>query len=248
MTDAAAATAVPPPAAPATPAKSGIATRTYLLAGCSIGGTLCASLASSSSINLPFAILSAVFGGMIVLLTAAPGIVASAPGAAVPGPIGTAQALAKPSGTGAISIGIAAAVLSFIMNQIAQFAVGYTAYGIAGTELTPDQMFMLANIVGSSVIIIRVPFDLLIGAYLVSRARNVFGALGMFAVAYLVCYLIEQAVSAAFGMSGLYMTAMQGGVEAVLWGFGWVLGLPLICQTIGALGAKATAFFMRRKG
>jgi hypothetical protein len=245
---------VPHPTPAAAAAKTGIPARTYLLAGCSIGGTLCATLAANSGVNLPFAIASAVFGGIIVLVTAAPGVAAAAaaaaPAAVMPMDGSMAQVPAaarlKPSGTGAVGIGMSAAVLSFIMSQIAQFAVGYTLYGVNG-ELTNDQVFSVSDILGTSITIIRVPFEILIGAYLVSRARNIFAALATFAVAYFVIYLIEQTVSAAFGMSGLWRTWQSGGFEAVAWGFGWVLGIPLVAQGIGAVGAVITNWLSRRK-
>ena len=251
MSEAAAAT--PPPPAPVVPARSGPPVRTYVLAGCSIGGTLCASMASAATVNIPFAILSAVFGGIIVLVTAAPGVVAAAATAAPAAVASTMMdgAAAPPAAArepSPVTIGISAAVLIFIVNQIFQFAVGYTGYGVAGTELTLEQQVLLSEIMGFSIIVIRVPFDLLIGAYLVSHARSIIGALGVFVLAYLGCYLVEQSISAAFGASGLYMTAQQHGVTGVMLGFIWVLGMPLLCLALGAYGAKLAAWFTRRKG
>lgn len=249
MSDAATHPAPGPQPRPLTAGRGGVPLRVLLLGGCSIGGTLCASLSAASDINLPFAIASAVFGAILVVITAAPAT--AAPAAAPPAAVNTdTPALAvttRQQGSGTIGIGIAAAVLSFIVNQLVQFAVGFTAYGITGPDLTPEQMFALVNLIGLSVIMIRVPFDLLVGAYLVSRARNVFGALGMFALTYLGCYLVEQSISAAFGMSGLFMTATQGGLEALLYGFGWVLGLPILSMAVGAFGARGAALLMRSR-
>ena len=214
-----------------------------LLAGCSIGGTLCASLSSTSSINVPFAIASAVFGAVLVVVTAAPAV-------APPVNAGTAAQAAdttnlRQGGNGIIAIGIAAAVLSFIMNQVAQFFIGGAVFSLVG-ELNPEQMLIVTSIVGLSVLGVRVPFDLLLGAYLVARARNVFLALGVFLLTYVFCYLIEQTLSMLVGMSGLYNTVTQLGMEAVLPGLAAVFGVPLLAVAVGALGAKLAAYFMRR--
>lgn len=255
MTDVAAAAVIPQPspagAAPQT--RRGPGARTYLLAGCSVGGTLCASLASASGVNLAFAVASAVFGGLIVVLTAAPGIGAAAappaPGAvAVPAASdgATVSLPARPPGSGALAIGISAAVLSFIMNQIAQVAFGFGLFSLVG-ELTAEEMFGVSAIIGLSVLMVKVPFDLLLGAYLVARARSIFAALGAFVAAYFVVYMVEQAISATMGMSGLVNTAANAGLEAVLWGFAWILGLPLLTLALGACGARLAALLLRRK-
>lgn len=243
----------PAPSAPPAVQHSGVPVRTYVLAGCSIGGTLCASLASAATVNLPFAIMSAVFGGMIVLVTAAPLGAGMRPAAvAAPGqPAGSVSVgpdatadRAAPDRMGPWSIGISAAVLSFIMNQVAQFAVGSAAYGIAGT-IPPEYELAASSLIALSVLIVRVPFDLLIGAYFVSRARNLFAALGIFVLAYLVCYLVEQGLSMTVGASGLYNTIAAAGWGPVLPGILLVFGVPLAAQAIGAFGARLAGWLTR---
>jgi hypothetical protein len=238
-------------------ARSGPGMRTYLLAGCSVGGTLCASLASSSGINILLAIMSAAFGGMIVLLTAAPGIAAAMPAAAAP-PIAAPSAgdvpaalpatRAAPAGFGSVGIGISAGVLSFIMNQISQFGIGASIAMMLGGELTGEQFMIAAAYIGIAVLIVKVPFDLLVGAYLVSRARRVWGALGVMLLTYLFCYMLEQSFSAAIGASGLYGVAQAQGINGVLQGFAWIFGPLLAAQAIGAYGARIAAFFVNRGG
>jgi hypothetical protein len=247
MTDTTA--AMPPPTTPAAPGKVAVPVRTYMLAGCSVGGTLCASLASASNVNLPFAIASAIFGGIIVLITAAPAMAPAgmAAAAAAAAPAGTIPAATRPSGTGAVAIGISAAVLSFIMNQVAQFAVGSAVYGIVG-EIPSDFVLAASAVMAVAVLIVRVPFDLLLGAYLLTRARNIFAALGVFLLTYLVCYLIEQLLSMTVGASGLYNTLATVGIEALLPGLFFVFGVPFLAQAIGAFGSKAAAWLMRPKG
>lgn len=254
-----AAAAPMPPAAPAPQAKRGFGTRSYLLAGCSIGGTLCASLSSSSDINYIFAIASAVFGGLIVLLTAAPAAApapapqasptvapraaAAAPATAAPPPV----AVGNPPASGSIGIGIVAAILSFIMNQIAQVAIGFSIFNIVG-GLTAEDMLIVSGLMGMSVVAVKAPFDLFVGAFYLSRARSIFIALGVFVVTYLFCYFIEQTISATMGMSGLFNVATAYGAEALIWGMFYVIGLPLIALGIGAFGVRLSTYLTRRAG
>lgn len=252
-----AATAPMPPAAPAPQAKRGLGTRSYLLAGCSIGGTLCASLASNSDINFVFAIASAVFGGLIVLLTATPPAPAVAPqataapaGATAPAPAATAAtpaAVAPAPASGSIGIGIVAGILSFIMNQIAQVAIGFSIFNIVG-NLTAEEMLIVSGLMGISVVAVKVPFDLFVGAFYLSRARSILIALGVFVLTYLFCYFIEQTISATMGMSGLFNVASAYGAEALVWGLFYVIGLPLLAQGFGAFGVRLSAHLMRRAG
>jgi len=230
----------PAPSAPVAVQHSGVPVRTYVLAGCSIGGTLCASLASAATVNLPFAIMSAIFGGMIPAAVAAPGQPA---GSVSAGQDASAGRMA-PDRMGPWSIGISAAVLSFIMNQVAQFAVGSAAYGIAGT-IPAEYELAASSLIAFSVLIVRVPFDLLIGAYFVSRARNLFAALGIFVLAYLVCYLVEQGLSMTVGASGLYNTIAAAGWGPGLPGILLVFGVPLAAQAIGAFGARLAGWLTR---
>ena len=230
----------PAPSAPVAVQHSGVPVRTYVLAGCSIGGTLCASLASAATVNLPFAIMSAIFGGMRPAAVAAPGQPA---GSVSAGQDASAGRMA-PDRMGPWSIGISAAVLSFIMNQVAQFAVGSAAYGIAGT-IPAEYELAASSLIAFSVLIVRVPFDLLIGAYFVSRARNLFAALGIFVLAYLVCYLVEQGLSMTVGASGLYNTIAAAGWGPGLPGILLVFGVPLAAQAIGAFGARLAGWLTR---
>jgi hypothetical protein len=247
----------PPPVAPVVIMPPAVPVRTYVLAGCSVGGTLCASLASAATVNLPFAIMSAVFGGVIVLVTAAPGMAMrplaapaaiGAAAAALPG--GTvepqARVVAPPERMGGWSIGISAAVLSFIMNQVAQFAVGSAVYGIAG-EIPAEYALAASAVMAMSVLMVRVPFDLLIGAYLVTRAKNLFAALGVFLLAYFVCYLVEQGLSMTVGASGLYNTIAEAGWGPVLPGVLLVFGVPLAAQAVGAFGARLASWLTRAR-
>ncbi len=249
-----------PPAAPAQPAKRGLGMRTYVLAGCSVGGALCATLAANTDINYVFAIASAVFGGLVVLLTATP---PAAPAPALPSVAAPAATAASPSaspvaalageavppaGTSSVVIGITAGILSFIMNQIAQVAVGYGTFSIVGAELTADEMIYVTGIIGLVVVAVKTPFDLLVGAFHLSRARNVFAALGLFVVTYLFCYFIEQTISATMGASGLFNVISAYGAEALLWGLFYVIVVPTAAQAIGALGVRLSAFVMRRAG
>jgi hypothetical protein len=249
MTDSTAAVP-PPPAAPPPAPRGGIGLRTYLLAGCSIGGTLSASLASASEINLPFAIASAIFGAAIVLMTAAPAMAPAAPAVVASPAGGAAPATAlRPggAGAGAVSIGISAAVLSFIMNQVAQFSVGSAVFGIVG-EIPADYALAATAVIALAVLLVRIPFDLLLGAYLLTRARNIYAALGVFLLAYLVCYLIEQVLSMTVGASGLYNTLTTVGIEALLPGLFFVFGVPFLSQAIGAFGSKLAAWLLRPRG
>lgn len=244
-----------PPAAPAPQSQRGLGMRTYVLAGCSIGGTLCASLAANAEVNLIFVIASAVFGAVIVLLTAAP----AAPGPAAASP----QVAASPAGSsapaaatvtpatqpglgGAVGIGILAGVLSFIVNQIAQVAFGLVVFNLVTGELTADQMIYVTTFIGIGVMIVKTPFDVFIGAFHLSRARNLLAALGIFALTYLFCYFIEQMISAAMGASGLFTTITTFGLEGLMWGMFYVIGVPTIAQAVGAFGVRLAALLPRR--
>jgi hypothetical protein len=249
MTDAAATAPQTPSTPPATP-KAIFPTRVLILAGCSVGGTLTASLASASQVNWPFAIVSAIFGGVLVVMTAAPAIVAPAAAAASTGGAaanaGAGAPATAPAGFGIVGIGIAAAVLSFIMNQVAQIFVGFAVFSVVPPDITPTDFLYVTGLIGIAVTGVRVPFDLLIGAYLLGRARNILLALGVFIATYIVCYLLEQVISMFFGLSGLFNT-LQSGMPplTVLTGLGIVLGITLAAQAIGAYGARIAAFVMR---
>lgn len=243
-----------PPTTPAAPARPRLGARSYLLAGCSVAGALSASLASSSNINYVFAIASAVFGGLIVLLTASPSISMPAPAAPAPTPAPSAAspaAVAAPSPAlrpGSVGIGIVAGILSFIMNQIAQVAVGFSVFGVAGDGLTANDMLIVSGLMGLSVVAVKAPFDLMVGAFHTARARNIFAALGVFVLTYLFCYFIEQTISATMGMSGLFNVASAYGAEALLWGLFYVIGVPLLAQATGAFGARLASLLTRRPG
>ena len=250
MTDA---TAAPlPPALPAPQPQRALGLRTYLLAGCSIGGTLCASLAANSDVNLVFVIASAVFGAVFVLLTAAPAAPAPAPmmqapasmaasgstAAVSPVPAAPVAPAANPGLGGSIGIGVVAAVLSFIMNQIAQVAFGFVAFNLVADELTADQLVYITTFIGIGVVMVKTPFDVFIGAFHLSRARNILVGLGLFALTYFLCYVIEQMISAAVGASGLFTTVSTYGLEGLMWGMFYVIGLPTIAQAVGAFGVR----------
>jgi hypothetical protein len=247
-------TAAPPlpPAAPAQQARRGFSVRTYVLAGCSVGGALCATLAANTEINYVFAIASAAFGGGIVLLTAAPAavpapvVVAAAPTTIQPAATTPTVAAASSGGMNSIGIGITAGILSFIMNQIAQVAVGMGVFNIVGTEMTADQLLFVTSMIGLMVVAVKTPFDLLVGAFHLSRARNVIVALGLFVVTYLLCYFIEQAISATMGASGLFNVASVYGGEALLWGLVYVIVVPTVAQGVGAFGARLAGWLTRR--
>lgn len=254
MADAA---AVPvPPAAPAPRSRTGFGPRAYMLAACSMGGTLCASLAANSNVNLVFVIGSAFFGALIVLLTAAPasGQVSAAMSAEnVPLPVSsevrstTITTHQRTPGLGSsIAIGIVAAVLSFIMNQIAQVAFGFVAFNLVPAELSGEQLAYVTTFIGIGVMIVKTPFDVFIGAFHLSRARNVLVALGLFVLTYFVCYAIEQMVSMTMGASGLLTTVSTFGLEGLLWGMFYVIGLPTIAQALGAYGVGLAALLPRR--
>lgn len=245
-----------PPTTPSAPAGPRFGARSYLLAGCSVAGALCASLAANTEINYVFAIASAVFGGLMVLLTAAPSVAMPAPVATAPtvsAVTGTATAEApaapsRPLRAGSVGIGIVAGILSFIMNQIAQVAIGFSVFGIAGDGLSPNDMLIVSGMMGLSVLAVKAPFDLFVGAFHTSRARNIFAALGVFVLTYLFCYFIEQTISATMGMSGLFNVASAYGAEALLWGLFYVIGVPLLAQAVGAFGARLASLLTRRPG
>lgn len=250
-------TASVPPTAPAPRARRVVGPRAMMLAGCSIGGTLCASLASNADLNYLFAVASAVFGGLMVMLTAAPAAAtpaaAAAPApAAVPAPAASVQTpamapavAAEVPGSGPVVIGIVAGILSFIMNQIAQVAIGFSIFNIVG-NLTAEEMLIVTGLMGISVVAVKAPFDLFVGAFYLSRARNILVALGVFAVTYLFCYFIEQTISATMGMSGLFNVASAYGPAVLLSGMFYVIGLPLIAQAVGAFGVKLATYLTRR--
>lgn len=248
-----AATASVPPTAPAPRARRVFGPRAMMLSGCSIGGTLCASLASNADLNYVFAVASAVFGGLMVMLTAAPAAAtpaaAAAPAPATPTSVETpamAPAVAaEVPGSGPVGIGIVAGILSFIMNQIAQVAIGFSIFNIVG-NLTAEDMLIVTGLMGISVVAVKVPFDLFVGAFYLSRARNTLIALGVFAVTYLFCYFIEQTISATMGMSGLFNVASAYGPAVLLSGMFYVIGLPLIAQAVGAFGVKLATYLTRR--
>lgn len=247
-------TASVPPTAPAPRARRVVGPRAMMLAGCSIGGTLCASLASNADLNYLFAVASAVFGGLMVMLTAAPAAAtpAAAAAPAEPAPAASVQTpamapavAAEVPGSGPIVIGIVAGILSFIMNQIAQVAIGFSIFNIVG-NLTAEDMLIVTGLMGISVVAVKAPFDLFVGAFYLSRARNILIALGVFAVTYLFCYFIEQTISATMGMSGLFNVASAYGPAVLLSGMFYVIGLPLIAQAVGAFGVKLATYLTRR--
>ena len=133
------------------------------------------------------------------------------------------------------------------MNQIAQVAVGLGVFDIVGGGLSAEQLLYVSGVIGLIVTAVKAPFDLLVGAFHLSRARSVFAALGLFVVTYLFCYFIEQTISATVGASGLFNVTSVYGLEALLWGMGYVIVIPTLALAIGAIGAKIAGLLGRRR-
>ena len=249
MTDAGTAAAPIQTAAAATLAAPGRGpgTRAYLLAGCSVGATLCASLTSTSGVNLPFAILSALLGGVVVLLTAAPAaappqaVVAasSASGVITPTPV------VYPTRRDSISTGVTAAVLAYVILQIQLFVFG-GALGtlLAGVDGMPS-VSALNDASAEYLVLIAIPVNLLLGAYLLAGSRSLLLALTVFALTYFACFLLEQAITIITGFSPLFEGMASGAPELAAAALVTYLLPPFFAQAIAAIGSRLAGRLLR---
>jgi hypothetical protein len=147
-------------------------------------------------------------------------------------------------GSGA-STGFASGIVAYVAFQLLLFIYGWSVGAIVPLDASPELMARLGESVGWFVLLGRLVVDLLLGAYLLSTARNLFVALAVFVATTFGCFLIEQVITAAVQGSQFFAGLGSGNVAGAAGMLLWAIVPATIAQAIGAFGASFAGRFFK---